>query len=443
MARRRVRKPVKIVGILLLIISSVLLIKISYETLFKKANFEYKNSTSFYYEDFDNVEFILDYTNNKSFNKKLESSIKHIIDKNIDVFSNKDKVIQAKLFINNDYNLASYVFSDIASNVEEVYGSLIFDINNKELINENDIFYDDLKGLSMLSRAKLKEDESLTYKRETYTKTVPEINNFENIYFSENQVNIAFTRNKLDVDKYKTISFDYLEIMPYFNDQILKRLDKEYTRPDLSNIRYINPDKKMIAITFDDGPTTTTSVDIANYFHQNDASLTFFWLGERIENNKEIVKNIFDLNHEIANHSYNHPNFNLLSDEQLKAQSDDVSDMIRSITNQKRVLVRPPYGSANESVRSKINSPLIFWTVDTEDWRSRNEEMVYQHMKEYMLDGSIVLLHDLYETSTNAAKRILDEYKDTYEFVSVSEMFAYKGIQLEDGVLYFNAIKGR
>lgn len=441
--KRRIRRPVLVVGILLLLVSCVLVVKVAYETFFNKADLAYKSSESFYYEDYENIEFLLDYTNNKAFNKLVEKNISHIVEKNDDVFSNKEKTIEAKLFINEDYNLASYLFTDPSGNVEEVFGSLIFDLNNKELIKSEDIFYDDLKGLAMLVRSRLAEDDDLTFKREVYSKTLPEVKTFENLYFSEDEIVIPITRNKLDIDKYQSASFAYTEVLPYFSEALLARLDKEFDRPDLSDVRYLDADKPMIAITFDDGPTRTTSIEVAEYFNKKAASLTFFWLGERIETHKDVVKEIYDLDHEIANHSYNHPNFNLLSESELKRQSEDVSTMIREITNQERVLVRPPYGSANESVRSQIKSPLIYWTVDTEDWSSRDETAVYKHIQETMLDGSIVLLHDLYETSINAAMRILDEYENSYQFVSVSEMFAYKGIELENGVLYFNAIKGR
>lgn len=436
--KRRIRKPALVIAVLLLLVSVSLMFK-SLNFYAGEQDLAYEKTGEFIYEDFDNIKFQLDYTNNKKLNKALESQIENLFNENLTIFENKDKVIRGKLSLNNEKNLASWVFIEESENLSEVYGSMTFNTINNEFISYEKIYGENFKALAMQVRNKLAMDNTLRYNQKIYTQTLPEIESFKYICFGADKVSILFKGSSFDLQEALEVDFTYKEIMPFFSEEFLAFIDKDYVKVDLTNIRYLDPYKPMVAMTFDDGPTPGASLEISEYFADQNARVTFFWLGSRIESYQEIVETTVALGHEISNHSYNHPSFVFLNDQELKRQSEQVSNQIRAFTNQKEILLRPPFGDTNEEVRSKLDNPLILWSVDPQDWKYRDSDYVYSHIDANIYDGGIILLHDLYDSSVDAAKRILDKYKDTYQFVTVSEMFAYKGIPLESGQLYFDA----
>lgn len=441
MQRRKVKKSAVFLATLVLIISVFFTVSLVRKSFSAKEELAYKESDTFVYKGKENIQFIVDYTNDKKLNKALETSIEHIYEENKDVFDKKDKDIFAKLSLNKEKNLASWLFSEESENVGEVYGTLVFNTESNEVIPVEKIYGDKLEGLSMLVRNNLAKDENLLYNRNIYSKTLPELKNYKNIIFDNDGLSILFKRDLFEVGAVKAAKLTYKEVMPYLSDEFLTFFQEDYIKPE-TNDRYIDPQKPMVAMTFDDGPNYDKTKDLADHFAANNGRATYFMLGSRIENDPDLVLYLHNNGHEIANHSYNHKNFTKINDEELAFQTDGVNKIIKELTQQEKILMRTPYGSSNGHVRSKVSNPLILWEVDPEDWKYRDKAIVYNNMKNHMYDGAIILLHDLYETSTAAAKQLIDNYKDDYQFVTVSEMFAYKGIPLVNGELYFSA-RGR
>ena len=440
--KRKVRKPILILALLLLLVSVIFTVNLLSKSFSEPKELGFEKKQHYTYETYDNIAFNVDYTNDKSLNDALEDGIKEVFNDNLDIFKNKDKEIQVNLSLNSDKDLASWVFIEETDNLSEVFGTLVFNTTNNEIIHYDKIYDDNLKGLSMLVRSVLAKDDTLLYNKKTYTKTTPEIENFKYLTFNPNDVEILFKKDAFDTDEVKTAKFSYPEIMPYFSNDFLTFLDDAYIKPELFSERYIDPHKPMVAMTFDDGPNPGVSNDLGDYYAEKDSRVTYFWLGSRIETYPEIVLDLYNSGHEIANHSYNHKNYTKISDEELKKQTAYVTNLIKDITKQEKVLLRPPYGISNEAVRAKIDNPLILWQIDPEDWKHKEVVPIYNNIDHFISDGSIVLLHDLYPASVTAAKKILDDYSDIYQFVTVSEMFAYKGIPLNNGELYFGA-RGR
>ena len=439
---RRAKKPALILAILLLIITVFFTVNLISKGFNGKEDLAYKNNKVFIYKEHKNIEFDIAYTNDKSLNKALEKNVESIFNANSEIFLNKDKKISVKLSLNNDKNLASWLFIEETDNFSEVYGSLVFNTKNDEVITYEKILGEDLKGLSMLVRESLAKEEGLLYNRNTYTKTVPEPDNFKYIMLDKDKFSILFKRDTFDLDKVFEAKLDYEAVMPYLSDQFLKFFDKDYIKPDIANVRYIDPHKPMVAMTFDDGPNYPKTVELGEHFAKHNARVTYFVLGSRMDADSETVLDMHNLGHEIANHSYDHQNYNKIDDAELKRQTTDVSDKIKALTKQEVVLIRPPFGSSNESVRAKIESPLILWRVDPLDWKFRDSAVVYENIKNDIYDGAIILSHDLYQTTVDASKKVLDNFSNQYQFLTVSEMFAYKGVPLNNGELYFEA-KGR
>lgn len=197
---------------------------------------------------------------------------------------------------------------------------------------------------------------------------------------------------------------------------------------------------KLIAITFDDGPDSTDTPRLLDGLKERGVHVTFFMQGRSASSNRELVDRVYAEGHEIACHTWDHPDLNNASVSEIKNQiSKSFAVLDKTCGEGTKYLVRPPYGNANETVRKNIAAPLILWSVDTRDWESLDPEAVRQHMINDSYDGAIVLLHDIHSTSIDGALMGIDALKKQgYEFVTVSELFRRRGVSLNDGERYYS-----
>ena len=204
-----------------------------------------------------------------------------------------------------------------------------------------------------------------------------------------------------------------------------------------------DPGKPMVALTFDDGPSKKTE-RILDVLEQYGAHATFFVVGIQLEKFPEIVKRASDLGCEIGNHTYNHKNLTKISPDEMREQINGVNRLVLEATGKEPALVRPPYGAGikDETVKANVAYPLIMWTIDTLDWSTRDTQSTLEAIRKDMKDGSIVLMHDLYDPTAAAVETIVPELiEQGYQLVTVSEMFAAKGIALEPGKYYRKAFE--
>lgn len=207
------------------------------------------------------------------------------------------------------------------------------------------------------------------------------------------------------------------------------------------NERKINvePGKKAIALTFDDGPNAATTNRLLDILEKNNVKATFFLLGNRVESGKECVKRMYEEKMEIGSHTYDHKQLTKVSGEEVKKQVEKTSGEIKKITGEEPTVLRPPYGSYNENVKKFANAPIILWSVDTLDWKSKNANAVYESVMNTTRDGSVLLFHDIYETTIDAIERIVPELKEMgFDMVTVSELAEIKGKTMENGGVYTN-----
>lgn len=198
-------------------------------------------------------------------------------------------------------------------------------------------------------------------------------------------------------------------------------------------------DTPVIALTFDDGPFTPVTNRIVDVLLEYNAGATFFVVGSRIDMYSDTLKRVYESGFEVASHTWSHKNLNGLSPEEVLKELDDTREKLNACVPVGDVLLRPPYGSANESVRELAGTPLINWSLDSEDWKSRDADTVIQHVLSTVKDGDIILMHDLYECTAGAVEYLVPELiARGYRLVSVSELFRCKGIPLEEGILYRN-----
>lgn len=202
----------------------------------------------------------------------------------------------------------------------------------------------------------------------------------------------------------------------------------------------VNPDKKMIAITFDDGPGTKSTDRILKALKKNKAKATFFVLGENALNHPDRVKQMVEDGHQIGTHTYGHKSLTKLDAAGILEEVNKSLDAIERAGGVRPKILRPPYGNVNDTVRETLQMPLINWSVDTLDWKSRDAKKVVKHMLEDVKDGDIVLLHEIYDSTAEAIEKALPKLaKEGYQFVTIDELFASKGIQPEFGQVYYNA----
>ena len=134
---------------------------------------------------------------------------------------------------------------------------------------------------------------------------------------------------------------------------------------------------KLVALTFDDGPSSKYTTQLLDGLKERGVPVTFFFLGEMAEDNRAIVRRAYEEGHEIACHTWDHPNLTKCSTSKVKKQIEDTfEELDRACGNEADYLVRPPYGSTNQKVRDAIDAPLIYWSVDSEDWSLLNVEKV-------------------------------------------------------------------
>lgn len=205
---------------------------------------------------------------------------------------------------------------------------------------------------------------------------------------------------------------------------------------DFVTSRKIDTDKKLVALTFDDGPNYNTNkiLDVLNKYH---VPATFFVLGSKIKGNEYILKKMKDSGMEIGNHTYNHLLLTKYKEDKIKKEITDTNNLIFEITGKEPKLFRPSYGSFNKKIKNISEMPIIIWDIDTLDWKYHNSKKITSRVVNKVKDGDIVLMHDIYSATSNALDNIIPMLVNKgYSFVTVSDLFYYKGITLEKGKVY-------
>lgn len=188
--------------------------------------------------------------------------------------------------------------------------------------------------------------------------------------------------------------------------------------------------EKVVALTFDDGPFTPVELKIIDYLKSMNANATFFVLGNRISTYPESIEAMHKNGFEVANHSYSHPDYTKISLTALDEQIKKTNAAIEAITNQKVKFIRLPFGKTNASVSAHIDYPMINWSIDSEDWRLRNPQDIYNNVMKQVHPGGIILMHSLYNTTYESLKLIVPKLiNDGYRIVSVSELYDIYGIE--------------
>lgn len=198
-----------------------------------------------------------------------------------------------------------------------------------------------------------------------------------------------------------------------------------------------NPSRKMIALTFDDGPSDYTQALLDGLKSKN-AKATFFVLGKKAQKNTETIKNIIADGHLLGNHTYSHIDMMKSSKNTIASQIYSTNKIIKEITGTDVKFYRPPYGHYFGTTLNAVNDMIaVKWSNDSIDWKHQDEEYVFNYIVNKAHDGEILLLHDTKETTVKATLRAIDVLEaQGYSFVRVDELLCRNGDKLAPGIAY-------
>ncbi len=201
--------------------------------------------------------------------------------------------------------------------------------------------------------------------------------------------------------------------------------------------RGIAPRRRGVAGPVDDGPQPSVGNRIMDCLAQYGGKATFFLVGDRVASRKTEVQRMVNEGHEVGNHTMNHKYLQKLGAAEIQSQVTKGNDAIEAACGVRPKLLRLPGGNNNATVRANTHMPMIQWNIDTLDWKTKNADKTVSAVLDHVKDGDIILMHELYSQSGDAALRIIPElHRRGYQMVTVSEMAAAKGVGLEAGKLY-------
>ncbi len=184
-----------------------------------------------------------------------------------------------------------------------------------------------------------------------------------------------------------------------------------------------------VAMTFDDGPHGANTPRLLEMLRQRKIHATFFLVGQCVAEFPDIVKKIVADGHEIANHSWSHPQLSTMSEATVRDQLQKTHDAIIAACGVTPTIMRPPYGAFTARQRAWAHGEwgykCILWDVDPLDWKVRNSEHVKTEILKQTVPGSIILSHDIHKTTVDAMPETLDALlAKGFKFVTVSELIA-------------------
>ncbi|WP_158553747.1 polysaccharide deacetylase family protein [Absiella sp. AM29-15] len=372
---------------------------------------EEKFYLSVYYPVFDNE--VLDQAVSAYRNDKIQSDLKQ----------------NSKIIINVDYD--SYDIFD--SYISIAFHQTLMDEDGHALkTTTSTINYDKKQNKIMETKDVLRRDymSLLRNKAKDANVDVEKVtkNNTNNFIIGEKEVRFLYGNS---MDRMITIPYDEnKEYIALTNPNIPSLYQKEAIVPKQKD-QNIDPNKPMIAFTFDDGPSDLT-LKLMDAFDKYDANATFFMVGPNVERRSDVVKEMYARGFQLGNHTWTHEKeLTRLTHAQLMKEIYDTQDAIFKACGHDADYLRPPYGSYDTNVLKASIMPVAYWGVDSEDWKSRNVDSIKKEILKSVFDGAIILEHDIYGTSVDAAIELLPELKAKgYQIVSLDTLMKYRGDKL-------------
>lgn len=306
---------------------------------------------------------------------------------------------------------------------------------------EKDTSLDKLANLSYYYVMKYSDDNNLNFDKEGVKEGLSfNLNNFEHFNFIDDGLEFIFPPYQIAYYAAGEIKIviPYDELNGIIKNKYLKYSEKNNIKQDNNRNLKEFSNKKLIAFTFDDGPSYIGTNKLLDNLDKYNARVTFFVLGSRVENYKDTLTKAYKMGNTIGNHTYSHSNLLKLDNYSVMDEIKKTNETIKNITGSEAIYLRPPYGNINSDIKNISNMYTILWDLDTEDWKNKDKDRIADYIVSNAHDGAIVLLHDLYETSVDGALLAMERLeKEGYAFVTIDEMIKIKDIQLDINKNYY------
>ncbi|MCI9083242.1 MAG: polysaccharide deacetylase family protein [Lachnospiraceae bacterium] len=212
-----------------------------------------------------------------------------------------------------------------------------------------------------------------------------------------------------------------------------------YYNSDGSLRRKIDMNGQMVALTYDDGPSQYTPA-ILEILRQHGGVATFFVVGQRVSSYADTIRSAYNMGCEIGNHTYSHQVLTKVGVPSIQSQVNSTNAAVQNVTGASPIVMRPPGGGHNPVVRSAVGMPVILWSIDTLDWKTKNASSTQAAVLNHVKDGDIILMHDLYNPTAEASRVIIPELvRRGYQLVTVSELADCRGGMAKGAV--YNAFR--
>lgn len=190
----------------------------------------------------------------------------------------------------------------------------------------------------------------------------------------------------------------------------------------------------LVALTFDDGPRADTTGLLLDGLALREVPATFFLVGSRIRGNGALIQRMAAGGHQIGIHTYDHVQITDLSHKDFDLQVSRTKALLTELLHENEFWLRPPYGIMDAKTAQWCDCPLVLWSVDPEDWKDHDAERIISAVLDQVEDGDIILMHDIYHSSVDAALQIVDALTDRgYVFVTVEQLMALREVEPEKG----------
>ena len=306
---------------------------------------------------------------------------------------------------------------------------------------EKDTSLDKLANLSYYYVMKYSDDNNLNFDKEGVKEGLSSnLNNFEHFNFIDDGLEFIFPPYQIAYYAAGEIKIviPYNELKGIIKNKYLKYSEKDNIKQDNNRDLKEFSNKKLIAFTFDDGPSYIGTNKLLDNLDKYNARVTFFVLGSRVNNYKDTLTKAYKMGNTIGSHTYSHSNLLKLDNYSVMDEIKKTNEAIKNITGSETIYLRPPYGNINSDIKNISNMYTILWDLDTEDWKNKDKDRIADYIVSNAHDGAIVLLHDLYETSVDGALLAMERLeKEGYAFVTIDEMIKIKDIQLDINKNYY------
>lgn len=194
----------------------------------------------------------------------------------------------------------------------------------------------------------------------------------------------------------------------------------------------------VVALTFDDGPHAENTRRLLDELARREVPATFFLVGERLAGNEGLVREMSGMGHQIGVHTWSHVMLDgKVSEQTFQDEMVRTRGALEDILGEGDYWLRPPYGIMTPELQKLEEGPLIIWSVDPEDWKDRDKARIVSYVLSRVQDGDIILMHDMFGASVDAALEIVDALLERgYSFVTVEQLMELRGVEPEAGKRY-------